>query len=230
MIPMLNEVSHWTEARDLYRACLDLDPEYAPAWARLARCERLIGKYSSSTEEAQASLARADACFQRALALNPDLSISHSLYAQYMQGLALASLGRDREAIAALRWRERETTESRIRPYLTSLRALLEGDRVKSLAALEVAAAIQIDSEAVFYLARTFARLGAHDRAAVELRRVIDGGFWCYDTFMRDPWLNPVRSRPDVRQLLEQARHRVEEAQAIFVQGQGPEVLAPLAR
>ena len=31
------EVSHWAEARDLYRACLDLDPDYAPAWARLAR-------------------------------------------------------------------------------------------------------------------------------------------------------------------------------------------------
>jgi hypothetical protein len=41
----------------------------------------------------------------------------------YMQGLALASLGREREAVAALRWRDRETSENRIRPYLTSLRA-----------------------------------------------------------------------------------------------------------
>ena len=31
------EVSQWTQARALYRACLDLDPAYAPAWARLAR-------------------------------------------------------------------------------------------------------------------------------------------------------------------------------------------------
>jgi len=36
------EVSQWTPARARYRACLDLDPAHAPAWARLARCERLI--------------------------------------------------------------------------------------------------------------------------------------------------------------------------------------------
>jgi hypothetical protein len=40
----------------------------------------------------------------------------------YMQGLALASLGREREAIAALRWRERETgfqfSARHIRPSL----------------------------------------------------------------------------------------------------------------
>jgi tetratricopeptide (TPR) repeat protein len=78
------EVSHWAEARDLYRACLNLDPDYAPGWARLARCERLIGKFSSSAEQATANLARAEEAFQRALALNSDLSIGHSLYAQLM--------------------------------------------------------------------------------------------------------------------------------------------------
>jgi DNA-binding winged helix-turn-helix (wHTH) protein/tetratricopeptide (TPR) repeat protein len=308
------EVSHWAEARDLYRACLNLDPDYAPAWARLARCERLIGKFSSSAEQATANLARAEEAFHRALALNSDLSIGHSLYAQlmidvgraddamrllleratrrptdpelyaglvhalrycglleasvaahvrarhldptlptsihhtwwmmgeyesalaqtlgdigYMQGLALASLGREREAIAALRWRERETAESRIRSYLTSLRALLEGDREKSLAAAETAAANLIDSEAVFYMARTFVRLGAHDRAVIELRRVVNGGFWCYDAFMRDPWLDPIRGRSDVRQLLREAHDQVGRARKIFLQLNGPELLRPLA-
>jgi hypothetical protein len=147
----------------------------------------------------------------------------------YMQGLALASLGREREAIAALRWRERETPESRIRSYLTSLRALLEGDREKSLAAAETAAANLIDSEAVFYMARTFVRLGAHDRAVIELRRVVKGGFWCYDAFMRDPWLDPIRGRSDVRQLLREAHDQVGRARKIFLQLNGPELLRPLA-
>ena len=66
-----------------------------------------------------------------------------------------------REAVAALRWRERETTDTTIRPYLTSLRAALEGDREKSLAALGGSATLPIDAEALHYLARTFARLGA---------------------------------------------------------------------
>jgi len=304
------EVSHWAQARDLYRASLEADPAYAPAWARLARCERLIGKYSSSAKESAASLARAEDAFQRAAALNPNLSIGHSLHAQlmidagraadamqqlvtrarqrpadpalyaglvpalrycglldasvaahlrahsldptmptsvhhtwwmlgdydralgetfgdigYMQGLALASLGRERDAIAALRWRERETTDNRIRPYLTSLRALLEDDRDKSLAATDAAARIPIDAEAVYYLARTFARLGAHDRAAAELRRVVDGGFWCHETFLRDPWLDSVRGRSDVRPVLEQAREQAQRARSIFNQSGGAELL-----
>jgi hypothetical protein len=52
----------------------------------------------------------------------------------------------------------------------------------------------------------TLARLGAHDRAAIELRRVVDAGFWRDMTFVRDSWLDPVRSRPDVSQLFEEAR------------------------
>jgi TolB-like protein len=304
---LAHEVSHWTEARDLYRASLDLDPNYAPAWARLARAERLIGKFSSSVQDGATHMERAEDAFRRALALNPDLSIGHSLYAQlmidlgradtamrllleraarrpmdpelyaglvhalrycglldaslaadrrartldptiatsvhhtwwmmgeyaralaetlgdigYMQGLALASLGREREAIAALRWRERETTESRIRAYLASLRALLEGDRDASLVAIEAATAHLIDAEAVYYMVRTLARLGAHDAAVSGLRRVVDGGFWCYDTFVRDAWLDAVRGRPDVRQLLEDARDRVTRAERMFTELDGP--------
>jgi hypothetical protein len=146
----------------------------------------------------------------------------------YMQGLALASLGRERDAVAALRWRERETLEGRIRPYLTSLRALLEGDREKSLGAVESATAHLHDAEAVFYMARTLVRLGAHDRGVIELRRVIDEGFWCYDTFIRDPWLSPVRGRADVRHLLENAREHVITASAMFRNAHGPELLEGL--
>ena len=91
------EVSHWTEARDLYRACLDLDADYAPAWARLARAERLIGKFSSSRQEATTHLARAEQASKQSLAVNPDLSIGHSLYAQLM-----IDLGRAHEAMRLL--------------------------------------------------------------------------------------------------------------------------------
>jgi TolB-like protein len=305
------EVSRWAEARDLYRASLEADPDYAPAWARLGRVERLIGKYSVSPDEARICLARAEEALQRALGLNPDLSIGQGFYAQlmidvgradqamqrliervrqqptdpelhaglvhalrycglldasvaahdlaraldptvptsihhtwwmlgeyertlaetigdigYMQGLALASLGRERDAVAALRWREKETPENRIRPYLTSLRALLEGDREKSFAALETAAALQVDAEALYYLMRTFARLGAGDRAALELRRVVDGGFWCYDAFVRDRWLDPIRGRPDVLAALEEARDRAERCRAMFMQANGAKLLA----
>jgi len=64
-------------ARDLYVQCLEEDPEYAPAWARLGRVYRFIEKFG---EDADANLERAGEAFRKAFALNPDLSIAHNLY------------------------------------------------------------------------------------------------------------------------------------------------------
>jgi tetratricopeptide (TPR) repeat protein len=71
------EVRNWTVARDLYLQCVDEDPNFAPAWARLGRIYRLVGMFYS---EAGDPYARAEEAFQRALALNPELSIAHNLY------------------------------------------------------------------------------------------------------------------------------------------------------
>ncbi len=68
----------WTTARDLYRRCVELDPSFAPAWCRLGRCHRLLAKYSEGGESAE-NLARAEEALRRALELNPELPIAHSL-------------------------------------------------------------------------------------------------------------------------------------------------------
>ncbi len=65
-------------ARDLYQQCLELDSRFAPAWAHLGRCHRVIGKY---IEAAPDSEVRAEEAFRRALALNPRLSVAHKFYA-----------------------------------------------------------------------------------------------------------------------------------------------------
>jgi serine/threonine protein kinase/tetratricopeptide (TPR) repeat protein len=67
------------QARDLYLRALDLDPRFAPAWAHLGRCHRVIGKY---VEDAPDSDAKAEDAFKRALALDPRLSVAHKFYAQ----------------------------------------------------------------------------------------------------------------------------------------------------
>jgi serine/threonine protein kinase len=64
-------------ARDLYVQCLEEDPEYAPAWARLGRVYRFIEKFG---EDADENLARAAEAFRKAFALNPDLPVAHNLY------------------------------------------------------------------------------------------------------------------------------------------------------
>jgi TolB-like protein len=66
-------------ARDLYRQCLDIDPDYAPGWARLGRVARFLEKFGEDPEE---NLKRADEAFRKAFALNPDLAIAHNLYTQ----------------------------------------------------------------------------------------------------------------------------------------------------
>lgn len=77
-----NELStkpdNWSIARDLYLACLAEDPNYAPAWARLGRVNRVLGMYSG--ESTDDYYEQAQAAFTRALKLNPDLPVAHNLY------------------------------------------------------------------------------------------------------------------------------------------------------
>jgi serine/threonine protein kinase/tetratricopeptide (TPR) repeat protein len=82
-------------ARDLYRQCVDEDPQFAPAWARLGRCHRLLAKYYLDRPEE--NLARADEAFRRALELDPDLPVAHKLYAHRE-----AEVGRARGALVRL--------------------------------------------------------------------------------------------------------------------------------
>jgi TolB-like protein/tetratricopeptide (TPR) repeat protein len=65
-------------ARDLYQRGLELDPRFAPAWAHLGRCHRVIGKYVEASPDSEM---RAEEAFRRALALSPRLSVAHKFYA-----------------------------------------------------------------------------------------------------------------------------------------------------
>lgn len=64
-------------ARDLYWICLAEVPSFAPAWAWLGRCCWFLGKFSGSSP---ANPELADAAFQRAFALDPDLACAHQFY------------------------------------------------------------------------------------------------------------------------------------------------------
>jgi non-specific serine/threonine protein kinase len=82
------------QARDLYMRALELDPQFALAWAHLGRCHRVIGKFVESTPDSEL---RSEEALQRALALNPRLSIAHKFYAALE-----ADLGRAAEATGRL--------------------------------------------------------------------------------------------------------------------------------
>ena len=75
------------QARDLYQRCLELDPAFAPAWARLGRCLRVIGKFIGDAPDNDA---RVEHALRRALELSPRLTIAHKFYAQFESDHGLA--------------------------------------------------------------------------------------------------------------------------------------------
>jgi serine/threonine-protein kinase len=68
------ELTQIGQARDLFQQAVQEDPNFAPAWAALARCHRVYGKYY---EDREANDRRAEEAFRRALDLSPDLPLAH---------------------------------------------------------------------------------------------------------------------------------------------------------
>lgn len=306
-----DEADRWEAARDLYEACVQDSPRFAPAWARLARCHRVIAKYTAARAVREHARAQAVRAFEQALALEPELPVAHSLYAQlevdlgmaqeatvrllallarqgpnadaysglvhslrfcglleasrtayhraraldptivtsvahtcwllgdydtalaettgdigYVTGLALASMGRQTDAIAALRWRERDTRDNRARAFLVSLRAALEGDSDQSVAALQRAEIELADAEARYYIARTYARLGHVEAARAAITRAIDEGYICYPALVSDPWLESLRQSGALGPAVAAARAHHERTRRVFEEADGDRLIA----
>ncbi|MEK7403223.1 MAG: protein kinase [Gemmatimonadota bacterium] len=79
-LELARQMNQLPEARVYFQQALEHDPAFAPAWAWLGRCHRVIGKY---IEDFEANDRRADDAFRRALALSPDLPIAHRFYTHY---------------------------------------------------------------------------------------------------------------------------------------------------
>jgi DNA-binding winged helix-turn-helix (wHTH) protein len=80
-------------ARDLCWICIAEDPGFAPAWAWLGRCCWFLDKFSGRSS---ANLELAQAAFQRAFAIDPDLASAHQFYTfvQVDTGHADEAMGR----------------------------------------------------------------------------------------------------------------------------------------
>jgi TolB-like protein len=151
------DVSTWTAALDLYRRSVDLDPQFAPAWARLGRCYRLIGKFGDPAN-AVGNIARGKDAIQRALAINPELSMAHQLYA-YIE----VEAGNAREALVRLLERVRQAPSE---PELFA--GLVHACRYCGLLDASIAAyerAQRLDPALITSVAQTFLLVNDWDRA-----------------------------------------------------------------
>jgi TolB-like protein/predicted Ser/Thr protein kinase len=183
------------------------------------------------------------AAHQEARRLDPLITISvahtHFMFGDYQRALetsasdygygmalAMAMLGRVQEAIDLLRQREASKPWRLANLFLVTLRTLLEGKREESLdASDELMQATFRDPEGMYYLARQLSYLGDADRALEMLSRSINHGFFCYPAMVRDPWLDPLRSRPDFNALLHEAKQLHNEALTVFLAAGGDSFL-----
>ena len=154
----LSSSESFSVARDLYLRCLEEDSGYAPAWARLGRCHRLLAK---AGEEPAKNRARAEASLKRALELNPGLTLAHKLYAQLE-----TELGHPVDAVARLL---RHAHPGSADPELFS--GLVHACRYCGLLEASVASherARRLDSRIPTGVRHTYWLLGQYDRALAE--------------------------------------------------------------
>jgi serine/threonine protein kinase/tetratricopeptide (TPR) repeat protein len=80
-------------AIEQYERCVEMEPSYAPAWARLGRARWFWDKYTAGSAK---GLQAADDAFQAAFRLNPNLALAHNFYThlQVDQGRSFDALKR----------------------------------------------------------------------------------------------------------------------------------------
>ena len=156
------DATEWQLARDFYRRCVEEDPAFAPAWAQLGQVYRLTEKYFPT--EAQEHLTDADAAFQRALGLNPDLPMAHKLYA-YLE----VEQGRAPDAMLRLIERVKKSTAD---PELFA--GLVHACRYCGLLEASLAAhehAQRLDPKIRTSVINTYWHLGEYGRCCSEFER-----------------------------------------------------------
>ena len=155
-----NELStkpnNWGIARSLYLECVAEDPNYAPAWARLGRVNRVIATYSG--ESSADYYEQAKTAFTRALDLNPDLSLAHNLYTNFE-----VELGHGEAAVQRLVRRAHERTGD---PELFA--GIVQACRYCGLLEASIAAyehARRLDPQIRTSVAHSYLALGEYERA-----------------------------------------------------------------
>jgi len=159
------DMSQMTVALELYRRSVDRDPRFAPAWARLGRCYRLIGKFGDPAAM-NANLERGKQAITRALEINSDLSLAHHLYAYFE-----VEAGNARDAMVRLLNRVRRAPSE---PELFA--GLVHACRYCGLLDASVAAhdrAHRLDPAVATSVAQTFVLTGEWERAVATDRGAI---------------------------------------------------------
>lgn len=145
-------------AAEMFRHALDIDPDYASAWAGLANCAAYSYIY---IERADSQRELAESCSQKALELDPDLAEAHA-----SRGVALSAAGRANEAEAAFERALCLDPSLFEGAYFYARHCLAAGKPEMAIQFFEWAAVLRPeDFQAILLVAQVYHSLGVEDEA-----------------------------------------------------------------
>jgi TolB-like protein len=133
---------------------------------------------------------------------------------RWIANWCLPMLGRDDEAIAAYAEVGQRPLPALMGRLATACRLALQGERAQCL---ELAVSFDsrgFDPEGLYLAARALIRVREYDAAVRMIERAVERGFFCAAAFVRDPWLDPVRTMPGFARVLRAADERSRDAEA----------------
>jgi serine/threonine protein kinase/tetratricopeptide (TPR) repeat protein len=147
---------------------------------------------------------------------------------RWITNWSLPMLGRTADAIASYRANEQRPLPPMVHLWLRASRQLLEGDRDEALASIDQFSTMHaFDPEGVYFIVRALAKLDQPSPALDLLEHhVVEAGFFCYQAFVSDPWLDSVRGERRFNAIVKRAQERSQDAEAEFRRLGGDRLLA----
>jgi serine/threonine protein kinase/tetratricopeptide (TPR) repeat protein len=145
---------------------------------------------------------------------------------QYIRNGALWMLGRPEEALDGVRDVMAHAPGNLERLMVGAQLASMEGRRDDCVNhARAVLDAGFHDPEGLLLHLRELAHVGAVDEAMVLLERVVRGGYHCHVALTRDPWLDPLRARPEFVRAVREAEAGHARGAAAYLAAGGERIL-----
>jgi hypothetical protein len=145
---------------------------------------------------------------------------------RWVTNWALPLFGRTAEAVAAYRSLEQRGLPAGILLMMKGSREVLENRRADAIETIRLFTSRPFDPEGLYFMARGLVRLGERSPGLDLLERVVDGGFFCPQILLCDPWLDEVRTDPRFTRVVERATERSQDAEAEFHRLGGDQLLA----
>jgi serine/threonine protein kinase/TolB-like protein len=233
MANLLTDTGHVEQAVPLLRNLLAESPEFAEAHWELGYAYRFGGLLQESVTESERARQNNPSVKMNSSAMNAYLYLgqydkflqsipaSESVYLLFYRGFGEYHLGHFAEAARAFD-RAYEMNPTLLPANVgKALSDDIHGQRAKGLELLHVTEKRILesgvsDSESLYKVAQAYAVLGDKASAILMFHRTVEGGFFPYPYFERDPLLTNLRREPEFGVLMNEARERHEEFKTRF--------------